>query len=129
MNMPRANYSSGAEWEQIVGYSRAVRVGNLIEVSGTTAVDEAGKVVSPGNAYEQAHHILTTIEAVLGNFGAGMQHVVRTRIYVTDIRQWEAVGRAHRAFFKDTKPAATMVQVSALIDPAMVVEMEVTAII
>ncbi len=129
MSMARANYSSGAKWEQIVGYSRAARAGNIIEVSGTTAIDAQGRVVSPGNAYEQAQFILKTIEGVLLNFGAGMEHVVRTRMYLTDIRHWEEVGRAHEEFFKTIKPAATMVQVSALIDPNMVVEMEVTAIL
>lgn len=119
--------SSGAKWEDIVGYSRAVKAGNIIEVAGTTAAD-GEKIIVPNNAYEQTKYILTKIENVLKECGSSLNDVVRTRIYVTDISKWEDVGKAHGEFFKHIKPAATMVEVNALINPDMLVEIEVTAI-
>lgn len=124
----RLRISSGTAWEDVVGYSRAVRVGNVVEVAGTTAVDEHGKVVGAGNPAEQTRYILNKIKAALNSAGAQLTDVVRTRMFVTDITQWEAIGRAHGEFFKDIKPVATMVQVSALIDPELLVEIEATAI-
>ena len=125
----RQNISSGAKWEDIVGYSRAVRVGNVIEVAGTTAVDEAGNLVGAGDAYEQARCALVKIERALKAAGASPEAVVRTRMFVTDISRWEEVGRAHGEFFRAIKPASTMVEVRALIPPDMLVEIEATAII
>lgn len=127
--MPRQNFSSGAPWEPVVGYSRAVRAGNQIFVTGTTAIDPNGAIVGPGDAYAQAAQALRSIEAVLKRAGAEMRHVVRTRIFVTDISRWREIGRAHREVFHDILPATTMVQVSGLIDPAMLVEIEVDAIV
>jgi enamine deaminase RidA (YjgF/YER057c/UK114 family) len=125
----RINISSGAKWEDIVGYSRAVRVGNTIEVAGTTAVDENGQVVGAGDPYEQTKYALGKIERALQAAGASLKDVVRTRIFVTDIRQWEEIGQAHGEFFCKIRPAATMVEVKALISPELLVEIEVTAIV
>ena len=127
--MERRNIASGAKWEPIVGYSRAVRVGPWIVVAGTAAVDERGHVVSPGDAYTQAIWILRKIEATLKDAGAKLNHVVRTRIFVTSIDDWEAVGRAHAEFFRDIRPATTLLQVARLINPDMVVEIEADAIV
>lgn len=124
----RINVSSGAPWEPLVGYSRAVRVGNEIHVSGTTALDENGMLVGQGDPGAQTRQILTIIKHALEDAGATMADVVRTRIYVTDISQWEDIGRTHGEFFGDIRPAATMVEVSRLIDPDMLVEIEATAI-
>jgi enamine deaminase RidA (YjgF/YER057c/UK114 family) len=124
----RTNYASGAKWEDIVGYSRAVKVGNIIEVSGTTAVEDR-HVVGKGDAYAQTRFILEKIEKVLKDAGATMENVVRTRLFVTDISRWEEVGRAHGEFFRHIKPASTMVEVSALIEPEILVEIEVTAVV
>lgn len=124
----RTNYSSGAQWEDIVGYSRAVKIGNIIEVAGTTA-SENGEIMGKGDAYLQTKTILQKIERVLQEAGASLENVVRTRIYVTDISRWEEIGRAHGEFFSTIKPASAMIEVSALIDPDLLVEIEVTAIL
>ncbi|PVY38037.1 RidA family protein [Pontibacter virosus] len=126
--MKRQNISSGAVWENTIGYSRAVRVGNVVEVAGTTAMD-GDQVIGIGDAYQQTRFILQKIEKALQEAGATMQQVVRTRIYVTDISQWEEVGRAHGEFFRDIRPASTMVEVAALINPQHLVEIEATAIV
>ncbi len=126
--MQREKVSSGAKWEDLVGYSRAVKVGNQIEVSGTTAVQD-GAVLFPRDPYQQAYFIFQKIENALQELGAGMEHVVRTRMYVTRIQDWEEVGRAHGLFFKGIKPAATLVEVSALIKPELLVEIEATALV
>ncbi len=125
----RQNISSGAKWEDIVGYSRAVRIGNVIEVAGTTAVDENNNVVGLNDPGAQTRFILQKIEKALHSAGANMRDVVRTRLFVTDISRWEEVGRAHGEFFREIKPASTMLQISALISPEMLVEIEVTAIV
>lgn len=125
----RINISSGTKWEDIVGYSRAVRIGNIIEVAGTTAVDENGQVVGPGDPAEQTNFILAKIENALTQAGATLQDIVRTRMFVTNIADWESIGRVHGLYFKDIKPAATMVEVKSLISPELLVEIEVTAIL
>ena len=127
-SMKRQNISSGAVWEDIVGYSRAVRIGNTIEVAGTTATN-GDEVIGIGSPYEQTKYTLQKIEKALEQSGASLRDVVRTRIYVTDISQWEEIGRAHGEFFKSIKPASTMVEVSALINPELLVEIEATAIL
>jgi enamine deaminase RidA (YjgF/YER057c/UK114 family) len=124
----RINISSGAKWEDIVGYSRAVRIGNVIEVAGTTAVDETGQVIGT-TAAEQTEFILSKIENALTAAGATLSDVVRTRLFVTNIADWEAIGRVHGLYFKDIKPVATMVEVKSLISPDLLVEIEVTAIL
>ncbi len=123
----RQNISSGAPWESIVGYCRAVRIGNHIWVSGTTATDENGKVVGIGDAVAQTRYVLQKIERALKEAGASMANVVRSRMFVTDISQWEAIGRVHGEFFGNVRPAATMVEVSKLIDPDHLIEIEVDA--
>lgn len=123
----RKNFSTGAKWEDIVGYSRAVQVGNQLEVSGTVAVDDNG-TVGKGNCYEQTKFICQKIEKVLQQAGFSLNDVIRTRIFVTDISRWEEIGKAHGEFFKSIKPVTSMVEVSALIDPDYLVEIEVTAI-
>jgi enamine deaminase RidA (YjgF/YER057c/UK114 family) len=125
----RKNIASGIPWEDIVGYSRAVRVGDMVEVAGTTAVDENGQVVGAGDPYRQAQFILAKIEQALRQAGATLADVVRTRMFVTDIRQWQEIGRAHGEVFHAIKPAATMVEVKALISPELLVEIEVTAVV
>lgn len=127
--MTRQLISTGTPWEPIVGYSRAVRVDRHVHVAGTTAVGADGRVVGPGDPRAQTLHILQVIRQALEAAGARLEHVVRTRIYVTDIRQWESIGRVHGEVFRDIRPAATMVEVRRLIDPEMLVEIEADAII
>ncbi|HEV8140904.1 MAG TPA: RidA family protein [Pyrinomonadaceae bacterium] len=123
----RERISSGAKWEPIVGYSRAVKVGKRIYVTGTTATNEAGEIVGENNAYEQAMQCIRNIEKALHRLGATLDHVVRTRMFVTDISRWEEFGRAHGEFFRAVMPATTMVEVKALIDPRMLIEIEADA--
>ncbi len=120
--------SSGSPWEDVVGYSRAVRVGNVVEVAGTTAVD-GDRVIGDGNVYEQTRFIFQKINKALQEAGSSLEHVVRTRMYITDISKWEEAGKAHGEVFKQIKPASTMVEVTALIDARLLIEIEATAII
>jgi len=126
--MIRTNISSGTKWEDIVGYSRAVKVGNVIEVAGTTAIED-GKVIGVNDAYSQTKFVIQKIEKVLIEAGATLKDVVRTRMFVTDIKRWEEIGKAHGEFFTNIKPASTMFEVKSLVDPDMLVEIEATAII
>jgi enamine deaminase RidA (YjgF/YER057c/UK114 family) len=126
--MERKNIFSGAPWESKVGYSRAVRIGNIIEVSGTTSVAN-GEVQHKGDLYKQTQHVLALIEKALNEAGADLHDVVRTRMYVTDISRWEEAGKAHGEFFVHIRPATTMVEVSNLIDPEMLIEIEATAVV
>ena len=125
--MTRTNYPSGAKWEDIVGYSRAVKAGNLVEVSGTVAVDEEGNTVGIGRPYEQTAFNLKKIGQALEKAGCSQENVIRTRIYVTDISNWPEVARAHAETYGDIRPASTLIEVSALVDPSFLVEIEATA--
>lgn len=125
----RSNYSSGTPWESIAGYSRAVRVGNIIEVAGTTAVDAEGQVVGAGDIGEQTDYIFNKIRNALNHAGSKMSDVIRTRMYLTDINDWEAVARVHGDIFSDIKPVSTLVEVSGLIDKELLIEIEVSAVV
>ena len=127
--MERTNYSSGAKWEDIIGYSRAVKIGNVIEVTGTVAVDENSLLVGKNDAYAQTKYIIEKIERVLHKAGASLKDVVRTRMFVTDIKRWEEYGKAHGEFFKDIKPCTSLIEVNGLIAPEYLIEIEATAII
>ena len=127
--MPRQNYSTGTPWEPVVGYSRAVRVGQFVYVSGTTATDAAGNIVGPGDARRQTEQALANIAAALRAVGAELKHVVRTRIFVADIDDWEAIGRAHGAVFGEIRPVTSMVEVARLINHEMLVEIEADAVV
>lgn len=127
--MQRTNYSSGAKWEDIVGYSRAVRIGNIVEITGTVAVDDNNELVGKNDAYAQTGFILKKIEKVLQQAGATLQDVVRTRMFVTDISRWEEYGKAHGEVFHTIKPCTSMIEVKGLIDPDYLIEIEATAIL
>ncbi|MDH4091695.1 MAG: RidA family protein [Cyclobacteriaceae bacterium] len=126
--MQRKNFSSGAKWEDIVGYSRAVLIGNQLEISGTVATNAEGELVGEGDYAKQTQYILQKLEKILLQAGFQLSDVIRTRMFVTDILRWEEIGREHGKFFKDIKPATSMVEISALIDPGYLVEIEMTAL-
>ncbi len=125
----RRSYSSGTKWESVVGYSRAIRIGNQIFVTGTTATDESGDIVGVGDPYTQTVQAIGNIERAVKALGATLKSVVRTRMFVTDISRWEEYGRAHGEFFAEIRPCATMVEISRLVDPRMLIEIEVDAVI
>ena len=127
--MQRTNYSSGAKWEDIVGYSRAVKIGNTIEVTGTVAVDENSSLVGGNDAYAQTKFIIQKIEMILKKAGASLKDVVRTRMFVTDISRWEEYGKAHGEYFRNIKPCTSMIEVKGLIAPEYLIEIEATAVI
>lgn len=124
----RIRISTGSPWEPVVGYSRAIKIGNVVEVAGTTSMKD-GEVVGKGDAYQQTKYILEIIKGALHQVGASMSDVVRTRMFVTDISKWEEIGKAHGEYFKDIRPVATMVEVKSLIDPDLLIEIEVQAIL
>ncbi|NBA88002.1 RidA family protein [Emticicia sp. CRIBPO] len=127
--MKRTNLSSGSKWEDIVGYSRAVKVGNIIEVSGTVSTDHSGELVGEGDVYLQTKFVLLKLQNTLVQMGAGLKDVVRTRIFTTDISQWESIGKAHGELFAEIKPVTSMIEIAKLIDDKYLVEIEATAII
>jgi len=127
--MERKNFSSGAKWEEIVGYSRAVRIGNLIEVTGTVATDDQNQLVGKDNAYEQTKFIIGTIAKVLERAGGSLKDVIRTRMFVTDISRWEEYGKAHGEFFGSIRPCTSMIEVKGLIEPGYLIEIEATAVL
>ena len=129
MQDKRINYSSGAKWESIVGYSRAVKIGNLVEVTGTVAVDEKNNLIGENDPYLQTKFIIEKIEAILLQAGGSLSNVIRTRMFVTDISKWEEYGRAHGEAFKDILPCTTMIEVKALIAPEYLVEIEASAVL